>query len=118
MPAVHTKTLLAPVETVGLQNLVQPKERRCERTIALTGHIEVPGSSEIVLGTRATNRRVFIVAVEIELDLPLAPPAGVIDAPGYVCSDIMATPLDTVKDSMHLAVGEWVATPPLSVEVC
>jgi len=35
--------------------------------VAATGYVEVPGTAEIVLGAGATNRRVVVVAVEVNL---------------------------------------------------
>ena len=51
---------------------------------------ETPGAAEVVLGPGAADRRVLVVAVEVELDLALTPPAGVVAAPGQIRPDVLA----------------------------
>ena len=57
------------------------------------------------------------VAVHEELDLALAPPAVVVDAPGQVGAHVVALPLHAVQQRMVLHVGQRIAAPPLGVEV-
>ena len=57
------------------------------------------------------------VAVHEELDLALAPPAGVVDAPGHVGADVLAAALHAVEDRVVLLVGQRVGAAELRVEV-
>src|SRR5262249_53106961 len=106
MPAVHAEPLLAAVEPVRSQQLVQAKERRGVRGVPLAGDVEVPGSAEVVLGPGAADRRELRVAVEVELDLALAPPAGPVDAPREVAADVLPGAAHPVQDRVGLAGGE------------
>jgi undecaprenyl-diphosphatase len=76
VPAVHPEALLALVQPVGPDDLVQAEVGRAVGGVALPGDVEVPGAPEVVLGTGAADRGEVGVVVEVVLDLPLAPPAA------------------------------------------
>ena len=57
------------------------------------------------------------VAVHVELDLALAPPAVVVDAPGQVGADVMAPALDAVEDGVDVLIGQRVDAAELGVEI-
>ena len=62
----------------------------CEFLIlARLGVLEVIGTAEIVLGSCAADGGIFFVAIHIEFDFPLTPPAVVIDAPCEICAHIL-----------------------------
>src|SRR5271170_6549456 len=76
MPAVHPEALLAPIQPIRADDLMQPEKRRRIGGVTLPGHVEVPGAAEVVLGAGAADRGELLVAVEVELHLALTPPAG------------------------------------------
>src|SRR3546814_4898708 len=57
------------------------------------------------------------VAVQVELDLALAPPAVGVDSPGQVGADVVPVALHSVDDRVGLEILERVAALPLRVEV-
>src|SRR5690606_18903880 len=79
--------------------------------------IEIVGAAEIVLGARTADGGKVLVAIHEELDLALAPPAGIVDAPSHVGADIVAAALDTVDDRVVGAVGERIGAAELGVEI-
>src|SRR5690606_3697761 len=117
VPAIHPETLLTGVEAVRAQHLVQAEIRRGERGVPGTGDVEVPGTAEVVLGPGTADGGELVVAVEVELHLALAPPAGVVDAPRQVGADVVTSALHAVEQRVHLAAGDGVAAPPLRVQV-
>ncbi len=76
VPAVQTEALLALVEAIGADYLRHAEVRRAVFGVAATGDVEIPGAAKVVLGAGAADRREIVVAVEIDLELALAPPAG------------------------------------------
>ena len=75
MPPVEAEALLALVEAVGTDYLGHAEVRRRVLGVTATRNVEAPGASEVVLGPGAANRRIVLIAVEIDLELALAPPA-------------------------------------------
>ena len=74
MPAVHGKTGIGSVQTVGAEDLGDARVRRAE-FLVFTAYIEVPRASEVVLRTRSADGGELGIAVDKELYLALAPPA-------------------------------------------
>ena len=74
MPAVHSKPFLADVELVAV-DLMKARVRRGKIEVAImgTGILEIVGAAEIILCSRPADRRVFRIAVKIELDLSFPP---------------------------------------------
>src|SRR5271166_936639 len=114
MPPVHAEPLLAAVQPVRADDLVKPEKRRRVDGVSLPGHVEVPGATEVVLGAGAADRGELLIAVEVELDLALAPPAGAIHAPGEVGADVLPGALHGVEDWVHGAGGQRVAAVELT----
>ena len=52
-----------------------------------------------------------------ELDFALAPPAGIVDAPGHIGPDVMAAPAHAVEDRVVLLEGQRIRAPKLGVEI-
>src|SRR5215467_12299252 len=117
MPAVHAEPLLAAIQAIRAQDLRQAEVGRAVRAVALAPHVEVPGAAEVVLGAGAADRGELLVAVEVELDLALAPPARAVDAPGEVCADILPGAGHGVEDWVHSPGGKGVAAVKLAVQV-
>src|SRR5271165_3276169 len=117
MPAVHAEPLLAAVKPIRADDLVQAEKRCRVGGVSLPGHIEVPGAAEVVLGAGAADRRELLVAVDVELDLALAPPAGVVGTPGEIGADVFPRTLHAIKDRVQGARGERVAAVKLAVQI-
>ncbi len=117
MPAVHPEPLLAGVEAVGPQNLVQAEVGRAVRGVALAGHVEVPGPTEVVLGAGAADRRELLVLVQVELHLALAPPATAVHPPRQVAPDVVAAAGHAVQQDVRPAGRHRVAPAPLGVQI-
>src|SRR4051812_2305439 len=117
MPAVETKALLALVEAVGRYHLRQAQERRGVATVLAPGVLEVPGPAEIVFRPGAADRRPVGIAVQVELDLALAPPAVVVDAPGDVRANVVALSCHPVQQRVDRHGGQGIAAPPLGMEI-
>ena len=79
--------------------------------------LEIPGAAEVVLGAGPADRRPFAVAIEVELDLALAPPAVVVHAPGQIGADVLALAVDAIEEGVDLAIGQRVVASPLGVEI-
>src|ERR1035438_434602 len=98
MPSIQAKSLLRFVEAVRLNHLNQAAVRRSELLILLFLLIlEVIRSAEIIFRPGSVNRREGLVAVHIELDFSLAPPAVVVNTVGEIGSDILPFPFDIVE---------------------
>src|SRR6185312_17063263 len=101
VPAVEAEALLRAVDAVRPDHLGQAGVGAVELlvgrlAVALLLHaagIEVVGAAEVVLGAGAADGREDAVPIHEELDLALAPPAGVVDAPGHVGPDEVALAL-------------------------
>ena len=100
MPAVETEALLALIEAVGPDHLGHAEVRRVVFGIAAAGEVEVPGAAEVILGAGAADRGVIVVAVEIDLQFALAPPAKAVDTPRKVGADIVTMTGNAVQDDM------------------
>ena len=121
VPAVEAEPSADLVEAVGADDLGQARVGRRElvvlaRAVRRLG-VEVVGAAEVVLGARAADGRELRVAVHEELDLALAPPAVVVDAPGHVGADVVAPALDAVEDGVDVLVRQRVDAAELGVEV-
>src|SRR5699024_8387073 len=84
---------------------------------AAVGAFECPGPAEVVLGTGPADGGELLVAVEVELDLPLSPPAGVVRLPGQVGAHVVALAAHVIDDGVRLAVGQRVGPAPLRMQV-
>src|SRR5215207_5898516 len=73
VPTVETEPLLALVEAVRPDHLGHAEVRRGVFGIALARDVEIPGAAEVVLSASAADRRVIVVAIEIDLEVALAP---------------------------------------------
>src|SRR4029077_12204251 len=104
VPAVEAEALLRAVGAVRADHLGQAAIVGGEldigaRKLPVDGaEVEIVGAAEIVLRAGAADGREGAVAIEEEFDLALAPPAGIVDAPGHVGADIVAVPADAVED--------------------
>ena len=78
---------------------------------------ETVRAAKVVFRTRSADRREFLVAVDIELDLALAPPAVVVDAPGHVSANIMSRSFDAVQYCVDVLIRKRIGAPELCVEV-
>ena len=77
---------------------------------------EAPRPAEVVLGTGAAPGGVFVIAIDVHLDLALAPPAAFQRGQRQIRAHIRAAPAHTVEHHIVAAgFGESFAT-PLRVE--
>ena len=119
VPAVHAKAELAGIEGIGCDDLMESRIRRGKGNIAVMrpGILKIIGAAEIVFCAGTANGGELFVPVHEELNLALAPPAAVVDAPGHVGTHIFALAPDSVDDSIVLLVGKRVGSAELGVEV-
>src|SRR4051812_20096050 len=104
VPAVHAEALLTAVEPVWPEDLMQSEVWAGVGRVARTRHVEVPRTSEVVLGPGAADRGMVCVTVEVELYLALAPPSGRVHSPGEIRADVVSPPGDTVDERVHVLV--------------
>ena len=90
---------------------VGSRERRVDRA-----RVEIIGAAKVILCAGAADRRP-LVAVEKELDLALAPPAGIVDAPGHISSDVMPAPANAVEHDIVLFERQRVRATKPCVEI-
>ena len=102
MPTVEAEALLRPVLAVGPQHLGHARVRRRELGV-VAADVEVVRAAEVVLGAGSADRRELVVAVDEELHLALAPPAGVVHAPRAIRADVLAATVHAVEDPHDLA---------------
>ncbi len=121
MPAVEPETLLDVVVTVSPDDLGESAVgRRVLRVLdGAVGplRVEVVAAAEIVFRAGAADGREFLVAVEEELDLALAPPAVVVHSPGHVRADILPPAFDPVEDRVNVFVRQGIDPPELRVKI-
>lgn len=118
VPAIHAKALLRTIDTVRADHLVQTGVGRAEFLILFGLFVfKIVGTAEIILGASAADGGPLFVAIHKELDLAFAPPTSVVDTPRHVDADIVPLSLHAIENCVVSFVGQWVATPELSVEV-
>src|SRR5262245_15877047 len=118
VPAIQPETHVALVVVLGADDLGQAGVGAGEFLVLLGDRIlEVVAAAAIILGARAADRGIFLVAVHVELDLALAPPAVVVHAPRHVCADILALAFHVVEDRVDLLEGQGIGAAKLRVEV-
>src|SRR6185503_2616985 len=78
VPAIHAETLLTAIDPVRLDDLWQAKKGGGVGAILAVRLLKVPGSAEIVFGTGSANRWEVGIAIKVEFDLALAPPASAV----------------------------------------
>ena len=118
MPAVEAEALLRTVERIGTHSLHAGVRRR-EGNVAVVGFrvLEIIGAAEIVLRGGTADRRVCGVAVQVEFDLALTPPACVVDAPRHVRADVLPLAAHAVEDRVNALVRQRVHAAELRVEI-
>ncbi len=118
VPAIHAEALLGPVDTIGLDDLVEPRIGCGERLVLSQGPIlEVVRTAEVVFGAGAADRGIVGVAVQEELDLTFTPPPRVVDAPSQIGANKVTLTLNAFEDGVDALVGERVDATKLRVEV-
>lgn len=118
VPAVHAEALVGVIQPVRRADIGEAGVRRRKGLVAVRILIlKVVGAAEIILRPRAADGRVFAVAVHIKLDLALAPPAVVVDAPGQIGADVLPLALHVVEDRIDLFIGQRVDAPELRVKI-
>src|SRR5687767_10080546 len=95
---------LTVIEIVRPDHLWQSEEWGRVGSILSGRMLEVPRPAEVILRSRAADRRPLIVTVEVELDLPFAPPAGVVDTPGEIRSYVMPLAPHPIEQRVHLLI--------------
>jgi len=79
--------------------------------------IKTPRPTEVILGAGAANRRPLLVAVEIHLDLPLAPPAGTVLLPAHEGADKVSMAAHAIEDGIDILVRHGIGPAELRVEI-
>ena len=115
VPAVEAEPLLRSVRAVGTQHLGHAGVRRRELRV-LPADVEVVRAAEVVLGAGAADRRELVVAVDEELQLAFAPPAGVVHAPRAIRADVLAASAHAVEDPHDVAGADRVDATELRAE--
>src|SRR5581483_11298750 len=105
MPAIHAKAMLTAIESIRLDHLWQAQEWCGVDAVLALRMLKIPGPAKVILGAGAANSGIVVIAIQIEFDLALAPPASIVALPGKVGADIMAYALHIIEKSMHLLVG-------------
>src|SRR5699024_10457943 len=118
VPAVQTEPQLAVVELVRGDHL---RHAQVGRAVGLVpGPVRVlegPGPAEVVLGAGAADGGEVLVVVEVELDLPLARPAGVVGLPGEVGAPYVPVCVHSGAGGVRVPVGRRVGSALLGVQV-
>src|ERR1039457_6711009 len=118
VPSIQAKSLLRFVETIRLDHLNQAAVRRSELLILLFFLIlEVIRSAEIIFRPGSVNRREGLVAVHVELDFSLAPPAVVVNTVGEIGSHVLPLPFYIVEDGVDIFIRERIYPSELRMEV-
>jgi len=90
MPSIESEALRCIIQSIATDHLVEPTiwsrefgvpAYHCTRIILLT-RLEIIGAAEIVFGSGSTDGRIPGISIHEEFDLPLAPPAVIIDLSG------------------------------------
>ncbi len=122
MKPVHAVVgLVASVGSVLWKNIAQIRRREGVDLVAsFSVGLAVPEAvrpSDVVLGACPTDRWVLLVAVDVELDLALAPPVAVDSRPGKVRPHVVTVAFDPIDDGEVLGRSSRILPAPLCVEV-
>ena len=116
MPTVEIEISLRAIQTVGRAYLMHTRIRRAKLLI-FSVHVEIVSAAKIILGARTANRGVIAIAVDIELNLALSPPAVAFNAPIQIGADVMSLALDIVKNNVGLHIRQRIHAAELRVEI-
>ena len=81
------------------------------------GILKIVRAAEVVLGSRAADGGILGVPVQVELNLPFAPPTVVVHAPRHVSTYILSLAFYPVQDGVLLLIGKRVHPTELGVEI-
>ena len=110
------KRVWAAVQAVRLYHLVHTQISGHVRRVPLPGDVKVPGPPEVIL--RARPAMWARLAVQVKLDLALAPPTRAVYPYGHIGADVTAA--DRRLPSRMVCtwpVGHRVGPPPMGVEI-
>ena len=111
------RAILRRVERIPAVRRTEGQRHR--RRVDAQRILEGPRAAGVVLEPGAALCRVFLVVVDVELDLALAPPEPLQRGQPDVGPDIVAAANDPVEDHMVLTQGRGgVAAAPVRVEQC
>src|SRR5690348_17353257 len=91
MPSVQTKAFLCVVKTIRFYYLWKSGVRSRKHFILMRFSIfEIVRAAEIIFSARAINSGIFLITINVKLDLAFAPPPIIGDAPGQISSHILS----------------------------
>ena len=109
MPAIQAEACLRNIYAIRTDHLAQTGIGRRKGLIPMGLRIfKIIRAAEIILRARAADGGIFPVAIHVELDLSLAPPAGVVHAPGHVGADILPSPANSIQNRIILLIGQRI----------
>src|SRR6266487_2535907 len=117
VPAIHTEALLTTIESIGFNHLRQTQKRRGVDAVFPSGMFEVPRTTEIIFCSCTANCGKILVAVQVEFDLALAPPASIIRLPCKIGTNVLSFAPYTIQQRMHLFITSRIATAPLDMKI-
>ena len=102
--------------TLG-QSAVGCRELRVAALSVRALGVEVVRATEVIFCAGAADCREIFVAVDVEFNFALAPPAVVVHTPGYVCADVVAPAFDAVEDGIDAFIRQRINATELSVKI-
>ena len=116
MPSVKIKISLRTVQAVCGADFVHTRIGCAEFGI-FTVYVEIVCAAEVILRAGAADGGEVGIAVDVELDLTLAPPAVALHAPVHVSADVVAVTLDSIKNNVIFLVGQGIYSVKAGVEI-
>ena len=118
MPAIQAEACLRSIYAIRTDHLAQTGIGRRKGLILMGLRIfKIIRAAEIILRARAADGGIFPVAVHVELDLSLTPPAGVVHTPGHVGADILPSPANAIQNRIILLIGQWIDPAELRMKI-
>ena len=116
MPAVQGEPLIRLIKAIHRRDFCHTRVGSAKRLV-LPSDIKVPGTTEVILRSGATDGRKFLIAVQIELDLAFSPPIVIIHTPEQVCSHELSPSMHMIKNRIDILVFYRIGSAELSMEI-
>ena len=116
MPPVHIEIALGAIGGIGSANIVHAGIG-CGKFPVFSAKIKIVCAAEIVFRSSAANGGKRLVAVYVEFNFALAPPAVGLCAPMHISTDIMPVALDIIQNYIVFHIGQGINPTELSMKV-
>lgn len=113
MIAIANRVIMVAIEGIPAEG----------RTVCLltgsfrTWNGKTPSSSKIIFSTSAAYRWICPISIDIEFEFTFSPPVALKHTQGQICSNVLASASDPVKNDIVLPRNSYLLPAPLGMEI-